>query len=179
MQESQSVTCRCGAVRLTLSGSSIMSSECMCTSCRSASDVFAALPDGIGMTDGKGATHVIIHRADKVACDAGAEHLQQHRLTPDSPTRRILASCCNTPMFLDFEPGHWVSLYGINWPENDRPAVEYRMFCNDLTDASRLSNDVPNGRPMPLGAVWRLASTFALMGFRSPAVAFMQRASNV
>tara|TARA_R110002126_G_scaffold291110_1_gene450457 strand:- start:6972 stop:7442 length:471 start_codon:yes stop_codon:yes gene_type:complete len=156
-----------------------MSSECMCTSCRLASDVFAALPGGIGMTDDKGATHVIIHRADKVACEAGAEHLQQHRLTPDSPTRRIFADCCNTPMFLDFEPGHWVSIYAINWPENDRPSVEYRMFCNDLADAERLPRDVPNGRPMPLGAVWRLASSFALMGFRSPTVAFIQRDSNV
>ncbi|MDY6961080.1 MAG: hypothetical protein SV862_04190 [Pseudomonadota bacterium] len=179
MQELQSITCRCRAARLTISGPSIMSSECMCTSCRLASEFFAALPDGVGVTDGKGATHVIIHRADKIACDAGAERLQQHRLTPDSPTRRIFADCCNTPMFLDFEPGHWVSLYAKNLPETARPAVEYRMFCSDLVDADRLPSDVPNGRPIPLGAAWRLASSFALMGFRSPTVPFLQRASNV
>jgi len=82
-------------------------------------------------------------------------------------------------MFLDFEPGHWVSLYAINWPEDDRPPVEYRMFCNDLADEDCLPKDVPNGRPVPLGAVWRLASTFALMGFRRPKLPFMKSAPNV
>src|SRR5262249_36208097 len=31
----------------------------------------------------------------------GSEHLQ-FRLTPDSPTRRVVASCCNSAMLLEF-----------------------------------------------------------------------------
>jgi hypothetical protein len=41
----------------------------------------------------------------------GQEHLEEHRLEPDSPTRRVIAKCCNSAMFVDFTKGHWVSMF--------------------------------------------------------------------
>ncbi|WP_380053861.1 GFA family protein [Falsihalocynthiibacter sp. SS001] len=174
MKRTQTVSCRCGAVCLTLTGPNIMSSECMCDSCRTASDIFASLPDGVGTKDDKGATHMIIHRTDRVACDKGAENLKAHKLTPKTPTRRVVATCCNTPMFLDFKPGHWLSFYAINWSKGDLPALEYRIFCNNMPDPSILPDDVPNGKPVTFGVIWRLASAAVRMGFRRPKVTFVE-----
>ena len=32
----------------------------------------------------------------------GQQYLEEHRLKPESPTRRVIAKCCNSAMFLDF-----------------------------------------------------------------------------
>jgi hypothetical protein len=50
-------------------------------------------------------TGVILYRKDRVRCVMGQEYLEERRLTPDSPTRRVLATCCNSAMFLDFTKG--------------------------------------------------------------------------
>ena len=38
----------------------------------------------------------------------------RHLLRDESSTRRVVASCCASPMFLDFKKGHWLSVYR-NW----------------------------------------------------------------
>jgi hypothetical protein len=41
----------------------------------------------------------------------GFPRVEEHRLKPDSPTRRVVATCCNSAMFLDVTKGHWLSMY--------------------------------------------------------------------
>ena len=53
-------------------------------------------------------------------CD-GAGYLEEHRLKPDSPTRRVIATCCNSGMFLDFTKGHWLTMYGTAFRQVRRP----------------------------------------------------------
>ena len=43
-----------------------------------------------------GGTDYVLYRKDRVQCVTGQEHLEEHRLKPDSPTRRVIATCCNS-----------------------------------------------------------------------------------
>jgi hypothetical protein len=63
-----------------------------------------------------GGTDYLLYRKDRVQCVRGQEHLEAHRLKPESPTRRVIATCCNSAMFLDFTKGHWLTLYRNRFP---------------------------------------------------------------
>jgi len=43
-----------------------------------------------------GGTDYVLYRKDRVQCVTGQEYLEEHRLKPDSPTRRVIATCCNS-----------------------------------------------------------------------------------
>jgi hypothetical protein len=57
------------------------------------------------------ATEYVLYRKDRVRLVMGAGHLEEHRLKPESPTRRVRATFCQAAMFLDLTKGHWLSLY--------------------------------------------------------------------
>jgi hypothetical protein len=40
-----------------------------------------------------------------------AHRIEARRLKPESPTRRMAARCCDTPMFLDFTKAHWLTIF--------------------------------------------------------------------
>jgi len=40
-----------------------------------------------------------------------AHRIEARRLKPESPTRRMVAGCCDTPMFLDFTKAHWLTIF--------------------------------------------------------------------
>jgi len=90
-------------------------------------------------------------------CLRGSEHLQDNKLKPDSPTRRVVAGCCNSAMFLDFTKGHWLSMYRGRFP-NDAPRVEMRVMTNDKPKNVTLGDDVPNYKghsgKFPLETSW-------------------------
>lgn len=125
------------------------------------------------MLDERGATRYVLYRKDRVDCIAGAETLREHRLAPDSQSRRVVATCCNTPMFLDFTQGHWLSLYGGLWPPEQRPALDLRTMVADMADGTLLPNDVPNARSHTLGFFARLIAAWAAMGFRTPKITYV------
>jgi hypothetical protein len=43
-----------------------------------------------------GGTGLILYRKDRVQCTTGQQYLEEHRLKPDSPTRRVIAKCCRS-----------------------------------------------------------------------------------
>lgn len=109
MQDLQ-LACKCGATAMRTRGAAIMSTECLCSDCQRAGALLQRLPGAPAMLDANGATRCEMYRKDRVACLRGSEHLREHRLRPDSATRRVVAACCNTPMFLEFTKGHWIDL---------------------------------------------------------------------
>ena len=113
--------CRCGAVEMEVTGPPILSTECMCTSCRTSADIIEALPGAQRLREATGGTRTEMYRKDRVRCLAGAANLREVRLKETSKTRRVVATCCNTPMFLDFTDGHWVDLYHTLWPAPAAP----------------------------------------------------------
>ncbi|HQZ13562.1 MAG TPA: hypothetical protein PK286_11825 [Devosia sp.] len=162
------VSCACGQVRLEVTGKPIISAECCCTSCRSAAGTFEALPGAHPILTAYGATRYELYRKDRVRFLSGAEHLREHRLQPDSHTRRVVAGCCNSPVFTEFEGGHWLSLYGGLWPAGTLPPLEIRTMTSDLPDPSVLPDDVTNARRQNGSFFRKLLLAWVAMGFRVP-----------
>jgi hypothetical protein len=168
MSERTQLSCACGRVRLEVERAPIVSAECHCTSCRTAGAQLQARPDARPVLEANGGTHFVLYRKDRIHFLQGTELLKEHRLSPHAKTRRVLASCCNSPVFLEFERGHWLSMYAGLWPEDVRPAIELRTMISDLADASSLPDDVPNARYQSFMFFKRLLAAWAAMGFRAP-----------
>jgi len=165
------LACRCGNVRLEVDADPILTAECCCNSCREAADRISALPGAPRVTDAKGATHFVLYRKDRVTLTSGAQALRAFRLTPDAKTRRLVATCCNTPLFLEFKGGHWASLYAGLWPAGTAPAPQMRTMARDLPDRSVLPHDIPTAATQSPRFMWLLVKSWAAMGFRSPQLA--------
>jgi hypothetical protein len=106
----------------------------------------------------------LLYRRDRVACTKGSEHLREFRLTPDSPTRRMVATCCNSAMLLDFTKGHWLTIYRRRFP-SDAPPVEMRVMTRDRPPDVPLADDVPNYRKHSGTFVWKLLGARIAMLF--------------
>lgn len=171
MTHTTRLACGCGKVHLEVERDPIVSTACCCTSCRAAGERLAALPDAPAVVDRFGATRFVLYRKDRVRFTRGAELLREFRLTPDSKTRRVVAACCNTPVFLEFQGGHWLSLYGGLWPEASLPPLDLRTMTSDLPDASVLPQDVPNLKRQSGTFFAKLLGAWIAMGFRSPKIA--------
>lgn len=167
------ISCGCGHVSLQLAGGPIISTECLCASCQKAGAYLESLPGAAPLLDDKGATRLVLYRKDRVQCLTGADALCEHRLSPDSKTRRVIATCCNSAMFLDFTQGHWLSLYGRRWPAAMLPPVEMRTMARDRREGIALPDDVKNVETHSLGFFARLIGAWAAMGFRTPQIDFV------
>ena len=110
------------------------------------------------------------YRKDRVRFVSGQEQMRAFRLKPDSPTRRVVAACCNTPLFTEFQGGHWLSLYGALWPAGTLPPPDVRTMTRDLPDPSVLPADVPNLKTHSGVFMWKLLWAWVAMGFRVPKI---------
>jgi len=164
------LSCACGKVHVEAVEAPIISVECCCSSCREAGTRLGRLPGAKQVVDAKGATHFVLYRKDRMRFPEGADLLKEFRLSTDAKTRRVVASCCNTPLFLDFKGGHWISVYGALWPEDRRPAIEARTMTSDLPAGTVLPADVPNAKTQTMLFFWKLLRAWAAMGFRSPTI---------
>ena len=167
------VQCRCGHTALALKGKHIMSVECLCRDCQQAGALLQTLDSAPPLLDDNGATRFVVYRKDRVRCQAGQDTLKEHRLSPTAKTRRVVACCCNTPMFLEFMNGHWLSLYGGLWPAQTLPALEIRTMTRDKPAGVSLPDDVPNPATHTPRFFFKLIAAWAAMGFRSPAVDYI------
>jgi hypothetical protein len=164
------LSCRCGKVHLEAVGDPIVTVECCCNSCRGAAARFATLPGASNVATAHGTIGYVMQRKDRIRFTAGVEHLREYRLTAESHTRRVVATCCNTPLFTEFKGGHWLSLYSGLWPQDRRPPLEMRTMAADLADPSVLPNDVPNMKGQSGGFFAKLLWAWIAMGFRVPRI---------
>ena len=167
------LTCTCGQVALEVQGEPIVSVECLCSDCQSAGKILQSLPDAPSVLDQKGATRFVLYRKDRVRCEQGQNHLREHRLSDETKTRRVVAICCNTPMFLEFTNGHWLSIYGNLWPEASLSPLEMRTMTRDLPAGVELPEDVPNPQTHTASFYAKLIRAWVAMGFRSPKIEFV------
>lgn len=164
------LACSCGKVRLAVRGKPIMTAECHCNSCREAGARLGALEGAPEFISANGGTPFVMYRKDRVEVVDGAQYLKSLRLKPDSPTRRIVATCCNSPVFLEFKGGHWLSIYSNVWPPAAMPPIEMRTMTSDLENPDVLSDDIPNAKHQSIGFFLRLLGAWIAMGFRTPKV---------
>ncbi|MAM13010.1 MAG: hypothetical protein CML23_21680 [Rhizobiaceae bacterium] len=168
------VQCRCGGVVMEAEDAPIMSAECLCSSCRTAAEIMEGLPGAPRLREASGGTRMEVYRKDRVRCIRGAENLRAFRLNDRTRTRRAVAVCCNTPVLLDVTVGHWVDLYGVLWPEGALPPLQLRTMAGTLDDPSSPPDDVPNLKTYSASFFFRLMAAWAAMGFRRPALDYVE-----
>ncbi|MGH6786454.1 MAG: DUF6151 family protein [Novosphingobium sp.] len=100
------VRCACGAVECAGNGAPIAVAVCYCDDCQQAAGILQALPEAPPVTDPDGGTGLVLFRAGRFAVTQGEQHLVAHKLRSGSATNRMVASCCNSAMFLSFDKGH-------------------------------------------------------------------------
>jgi hypothetical protein len=166
---SVTVACQCGAVAFEAVGTPIVSTACYCASCQEAGRRLEQLAGAPPVLDADGATACVLYRKDRVRPLRGGERLEAHRLKPESPTRRVVATCCNSAMFLDFTKGHWLTLYRGRLPES-APPLEMRVMTSERREGVELPGDAPNYATYSGRFMWKLLTAWAAMGFRVPKV---------
>jgi hypothetical protein len=163
-------SCRCGAVVLEVAGAPIVHAACYCASCQAAGRRIEQLPGAPPVLDADGGSDFVLYRKDRVRCTRGGDRLEAFRLKPESPTRRMVATCCNSAVFVDFTKGHWLTVYRARLP-NDVPPLEMRVMTADRPEGVALPDDVPSHAGRAGRFMWKLLSAWAAMGFRTPKVA--------
>jgi hypothetical protein len=164
-----SAICQCGKVKLEARGAPILSGACYCTSCQQAGHQIEQLPSAPPVLDTDGATSFVLYRKDRVHCVTGQEHLEERRLKSSSPTRRVVATCCHSAMFLDFTKGHWLSMYRNRIPDG-APPLEMRTMTSERPAGVTIPNDVPAYERHSGKFMRKLLGAWIAMGFRRPVV---------
>jgi len=143
------VSCHCGNVRYEAIGAPIMGVVCYCDDCQKAACQIEALPGALPLKDPAGGTQYILYRKDRFKCVMGETFLQDFRIREKSPTRRVIASCCNSPMFMDFEKGHWFSVYRARFTQ-DAPPLQIRIQTRFKLKDTEVPSDLPIYASFPL-----------------------------
>jgi hypothetical protein len=161
--------CRCGKVELEIHGTPIVRGICYCASCQEAGRRHHATLGADSVLAEDGGTDYVLYRKDRIRCIKGGDLLEERRLKPDSPTRRMFARCCNTAMFVDFTKGHWLTVYRGRLP-NDMPPATMRLMTAERPQGVTLPDDMANYPGRSGIFMLRLLRAWIAMRFRRPAV---------
>lgn len=149
-------------------GRPILTGSCYCASCQEAGHRFEQLTSAPPVLNPDRGSDYVLYRKDRVQSVTGQEYLEEHRLQPDSPTRRVVATCCNSPMFLDFTKGHWLTMYRSRFP--NAPPLQMRLMTAERPAGVELANDLPNYDGPSKKFIWKLVTAWIAMGLRRPEI---------
>jgi len=157
-------TCACGRVELKAFGKPIVTSVCYCDDCQKGADQIESLPDAGVIRDADGGTAYILYRKDRFECSAGAELLRSYKLKETSATNRVVATCCNSAVFMNFDRGpHWISAYRARF-RGELPPLQLRICTKFKPNGVVLPDDAPSYPGYPAGLIVRfLASRVAML----------------
>lgn len=160
------VSCACGGVQLAVSGAPIVVASCYCDDCQAGAAKLEALPGAWRVKDADGGTWAALYRKDRYRVVQGSERLERTKLRSGSPTNRLVATCCNSAMMIDFDRGpHWVAMYRPGFA-NPPPALEMRLQTRFAPDPAAIPADgVPAYRTFPPRFIGRLISARLAMLF--------------
>ena len=155
--------CACGRVELEARGKPLASSVCYCADCRKGAAEIEALPDAKPVREPDGGTSYILFRKDRIGVAKGADLLKPYKLRAASVTNRVVASCCNTAMMVNFDRGpHWVSAYHARF-RGALPPLEMRVCTKSKLPGTVLPDDVPSYETYPLGMMLKLLASRVAM----------------
>lgn len=138
----RSARCICGRVSCEAQGTPILSAVCYCDDCREAGVRLEALPGAPACRTSDGGAHYMTYRDDRFRIVSGAELLHALPAPDDAKTQRMIASCCNSAMFLKFAPGHWTSSFALRYGKDALP-VEMRTQVRFRRSDDPLPGDAP------------------------------------
>ena len=157
-------TCQCGKVQCQGVDHPILSGVCYCDDCQAGAVMLESLDGAPRITENDGGTHYLTYRDDRFGCVKGADLLEPYQQSADSLTRRMVASCCNTAMFLKFSKGHWTSSYAKRF-KGDVPPVEMRTQTQYRKSRLPLPHETPVYRTFGTKLFWRLITSRLAMIF--------------
>ena len=141
-------SCACGSVELQASGTPIVGVVCYCDDCQEGGRRIEALAKAGPVQDPDGGTAYLLYRKDRLECVKGAPLLKGLKLKEKSATNRVVATCCNSAMVLNFDDGKpWVSVYRRRLA-GDVPPPTMRI-CTKFSKRP-LSDDIPRYAGFPL-----------------------------
>jgi hypothetical protein len=148
--------CTCGRVELEAVGAPIISVACYCDDCQEGSRQIEALPNARPVRDPDGGSTYVLYRKDRVECSRGAQFLQGYKIREKSATNRVVATCCNSAMFMNFDDGkHWVPVYRARFG-GDVPPLQMRICTKFKSEDSDVPSDVRSYPSFPLTFVAKL-----------------------
>ncbi|SEE62226.1 Uncharacterized conserved protein [Rhizobiales bacterium GAS191] len=143
-------SCSCGSVELEAIGAPIASVVCYCDDCQEGSRQIEASPSARPVQDPDGGTAYILYRKDRVTCSRGALLLKRHKIRETSATNRVIATCCNSAMFLNFDDGkHWIDVYRARF-QGHIPPLEMRICTRFKPENGDIPGDLPSYSAFPL-----------------------------
>ncbi len=160
--------CRCSTVEVGAWGKPIIVNACYCEDCQVAAERLALSSNLAPTVSADGGTEFMVFRRDRIACTRGAERLQAMKLTDASKTRRMVAGCCATPMYLAFDDKRpWVSAYRASFGA-DAPPVEMRICTRFRRSKEKAEDDLPSHPGYPPAMMVRILAAWPLMLFSRP-----------
>jgi hypothetical protein len=148
--------CLCGAVSLEARGAPIMTVVCYCDDCQEAARRLEVRPQAPPMQDPDGGASFVVYRKDRVQVATAVDLLKPMKLKETSPTKRLVAVCCNSAMCLAFDDGkHWVDVYR-NRMLDEAPAVQMRVCTRFRAQGVGDPGDVPSYPGYSLAFIARL-----------------------
>jgi hypothetical protein len=154
--------CACGSVELEVIGTPILGVACYCDDCQDAARQIEALPNARPVLSQDGGTEYLLYRKDRMRCSKGGDLMLDYKIKNESPTRRVVATCCNSTMFLDFQKGHWFSVYRVGFGGN-APPLQMRIQTRYKPGNGDIPNDVPSYATYPLKFVAKLMAARVAM----------------
>jgi hypothetical protein len=163
LQVTATVNCVCGQVAFEALGAPITSVICYCDDCQEGARQIQSLPRAISVQDLDGGTAYIVYRKDRVTCLKGTSLLRHHKLKESSTTNRVIATCCNSAMLLNFDDGkHWIDLYRSRC-QGDALPVQMRICTKFKPDGRSIPTDVPQYSRYPMSLLMKLLFAKAAM----------------
>ena len=163
LQATTIANCACGHVALEAMGAPINSVSCYCDDCQEGARQIQSLPNAAPIQDPDGGTAYLVYRKDRVRCLKGASLLRQHKIRENSATNRVIATCCNTALFLNFDDSkHWVDVYRSRC-HGSVPPVQMLICTRFRPEGVTIPTDVPGYPRYPISLLMQLIIAKAAM----------------
>ncbi len=160
--------CRCGAVEIGAWGEPIIVTACYCDDCQAAAKRLAESASVALAASDDGGTEFMLFRRDRIACTRGADRLEAMKLRAATKTRRMIAGCCATPMYVGFDDKRpWVSAFRATFGADARP-VEMRICTWFRRLEDKVEDGVRSHPGYPPAMVVRILVAWPLMLFSRP-----------
>jgi hypothetical protein len=149
--------CICGRVEIEVIGTPITSVVCYCDDCQEGARQIEALPGAPAILDGAGGSAYLVYRKDRASCSKGAALLKPLKIQVTSATNRVIATCCNSAMLLNFDDSkHWIDIYRDR-VRGTAPPIQMHLCTRFKRSVHGAPHDIPGYAGYPFKLLAQLA----------------------